>query len=285
MPKRQELPSRFFSKEMHTKALRHARLKNDLETAIQNQELFLLYQPQIDLNTKRISGFEALLRWQHRKFGKTEPGEFIHLAEERGLMHPIGEWVLHEVCRHDSLLLQNQPETLRNIGMAINVSPKQLRERFFVQNIERIISHTGISPEQLTLELTESMIMENPRAAKEVLSQIRKLGMKIAIDDFGKGYSSLSYLADFPIDIIKIDISFVHGIGKSRNHEAIIKTIISLAENLGLEVMAKGVETSSQSDFLLNHHCHVMQGYYFSRPVAHAAARELMNQQGNSADG
>ena len=269
----------FFSDQMHAKALRHAQLKKDLGTAIQNQELFLLYQPQIDLNTKRIRGFEALLRWRHNEFGKTGPAAFIHLAEEKGLILPIGEWVLHEVCSNDSFLLQDPPETPQAIEIAINVSPKQLRERFFAREIEQIITDGRLSPRQLTIEITESMIMENPRTAKEILSRIRSLGVKIAIDDFGTGYSSLSYLATLPIDIIKIDISFVHSIGKSKVHEAIVKTIIALAGNLGLEVVAEGVETAFQSDFLLDHHCHIMQGYYFGRPVDQAAAKELINKE------
>jgi diguanylate cyclase (GGDEF)-like protein/PAS domain S-box-containing protein len=269
----------FFSEEMHTKALRHARLKKDLGKAIQNRELYLLYQPQIDLITQRISGFEALLRWQHKEFGKTGPEEFIYLAEEKGLIHPIGEWVLNEVCSHNSLLRQEQPTTPRAIEIAVNISPKQLRERFFVRKIERVIEKANISPKQLTIELTENTIIENPQAIMEVLAQIRTLGVKIAIDDFGKGYSSLRYLANLPIDILKIDTSFVHSIGKSSDHEAIVKTIITLAGNLGLAVVAEGVENAFQSAFLFNHECHIMQGYYFGRPMDRASARELMNKE------
>jgi len=241
-------------------------------------ELFLLYQPQIDLNAKRISGFEALLRWQHNQFGKTAPNEFIPLAEEKGLIHPIGEWVLNEVCKNDVLFPKDRPETLGTVGIAINVSPKQLRARFFAQSIERILKDASFAPQQLTIELTEAMVIENPEAARDVLRRIQALGVRIAIDDFGKGYSSLSYLANLPVDIIKIDTSFVHNIGSSKDHEAIVKTIITMADNLGLEVVAEGVETTRQSDFLMEHHCHIMQGYYFSRPLDPEAARRLMNK-------
>jgi len=270
---------RFFSEEMHKKALRHSRLKKDLTTAIRDKELFLLYQPQIDLVTKRIVGFEALLRWRHTEFGQTWPGEFIQLAEERGLIHSIGEWVLQEVCSNDALLLREQSETLKAIGISINFSAKQLREKFFDRKIEEIVAKAGIPPQQLTLELTERMIIENPEAAREVLSRIQALGVKIAIDNFGKGYTSLSYLANLPIDIIKIDISLVQNIGKNKDHEAIIKTIIALAGNLGLQVVAQGVETAEQSSFLLNHQCHIMQGYYLGKPIGQDPARELIKNK------
>ena len=166
----------FFSEDMHKKALRNARLKKDLGTAIQNRELFLLYQPQIDLSTNRISGFEALLRWQHRHFGKTAPDDFIPLAEERGLIHPIGEWVLKEVCQNGAFFPIYQPETMEAIGIAINVSPKQLRERHFTESIERTLTNACLSPQQLTIELTEAIVIENPKAAREVLKNIRALG-------------------------------------------------------------------------------------------------------------
>jgi len=269
----------FFSDQMHAKALRHAQLKKDLGTAIQNQELFLLYQPQIDLHGKRISGFEALLRWRHQKFGETGPKEFIHLAEEKGLIDTIGEWVLKEACHNNQLLLENNSDAFHAIKMAVNVSPKQLRKRSFVGKIKQTIADAGISPGQLTIELTESMIMENPQTAKEILSRIRALGVRIAIDDFGTGYSSLSYLANLPVDIIKIDISFVQSIGKSKDHEAIIKTIIALAGNLGLEVVAEGVETASQSDFLMEHQCHIIQGYYYGKPVDQSTALKLIHKE------
>jgi diguanylate cyclase (GGDEF)-like protein len=268
----------FFSEDMHEKALRNARLKKDLGAAIQNRELFLLYQPQIDLSTNRISGFEALLRWQHSQFGKTAPDDFIHLAEEKGLIHPIGEWVLKEVCQNGALFPRNQPEKPGTVGISVNVSPKQLRDRFFADGIERILTDASIAPGQLAIELTEATVIESPEATREVLRRIRALGVRIAIDDFGKGYSSLSYLANLPVDIIKIDISFVHSIGHSKDHEAIVKTIIAMAQNLRLEVVAEGVETALQSDFLSYHQCHIMQGYYFSRPLDPEAARRLMNK-------
>jgi diguanylate cyclase (GGDEF)-like protein/PAS domain S-box-containing protein len=269
----------FFSEEMHEKALRNARLKKDLGTAIQNRELYLLYQPQIDLTANRISGFEALLRWQHSQFGKTAPDDFIYLAEEKGLIHPIGEWVLKEVCQNGTLFLKDRLEPPRPIGIAINVSPKQLRERCFAESIERILEDAAFAPQQLTIELTEAIVIENPEAAREVLRRIQALGVRIAIDDFGKGYSSLSYLANLPVDIIKIDTSFVHSIGSSKDHEAIVKTIITMADNLGLEVVAEGVETARQFDFLVKHHCHIMQGHYFSRPLDSEAARHLIGKE------
>ncbi|MCF8128310.1 MAG: EAL domain-containing protein [Deltaproteobacteria bacterium] len=268
----------FFSEEMHEKALHNARLKKDLGTAIENHELFLIYQPQIDLNENRISGFEALLRWRHPQLGKTAPDDFIHLAEEKGLIHPIGEWVLKEACQNSALFPKDRPQIPGTVGIAVNVSPKQLRERFFADAIERILTDASIAPEQLTIELTEATVIESPEPAREMLRRIRALGVRIAIDNFGKGYSSLSYLADLPVDIIKIDISFVNSIGHSKDHEAIVKTIITMADNLGLEVVAEGVETALQTDFLSHHHCHIMQGYYFSRPLAPEDASRLMNK-------
>ena len=269
----------FFSEDMHEKALHNARLKNDLETAILNRELFLSYQPQIDLNENRISGFEALLRWQHPQLGKTAPDDFIHLAEEKGLIHPIGKWVLKEVCQNGALFPKDRPGIPGTVGIAVNISPKQLRESFFADGIERILTDASITPGQLTIELTEATVIESPEAAREVLRRIRALGVRIAIDNFGKGYSSLSCLANLPVDIIKIDISFVHAIGHSKEHEAIVKTIIAMADNLGLEVVAEGVETDLQSDFLSHHRCHIMQGYYFSKPLDPEGARQLINRE------
>jgi EAL domain-containing protein (putative c-di-GMP-specific phosphodiesterase class I) len=170
-------------------------------------------------------------------------------------------------------------EPPKPVGIAINVSPKQLRERFFTENIERILADAAFAPQQLTIELTEAMVIENPETAREVLSRLKALGIRIAIDDFGKGYSSLSYLANLPVDIIKIDTSFVHCIGSSKDHEAIVRTIITMADNLGLEVVAEGVETALQSDFLVEHHCHIMQGHYFSRPLDSETARHLISNE------
>ena len=263
----------FFSKQMETQSKYRIRLENDLRQAQQREELSLFYQPQVDAQTEEIIGMEALLRWKHQELGMVSPGQFIPLAEEIGLITALGQWVLHAACLQNQKWLHDLPFS---VTMAVNVSFRQLRSENFFSLIQNVLSQSMLDPQTLEIELTESTLMENPDAVISVLEKIHQLGIRIAIDDFGTGYSSLNYLRRLPIDIIKIDQSFVRDIGRDNNDESIVKTIISMAHTLGLKVIAEGVETKEQSDFLKEHKCDILQGYYFSRPLPIEEATQLL---------
>ncbi|MCK5543910.1 MAG: EAL domain-containing protein [Desulfobulbaceae bacterium] len=265
----------FFVPKMHEKILKRVRFETDLRKALNRWEFQIHYQPQIDIRTTMIVGFEALLRWQHHNLGIIHPAGFIRLAEDSSLIIPIGEWVLGAACADCMSWQANSPET-GPITVAVNVSSCQIRQKRFWETVDKVLTKTGLPPDQLEIELTENALMEDPERAIMSLDRIRRLGVRIAIDDFGSGYSSLHYLKQLPIDAIKIDISFIRDIGKNKNNEAIIKTIISLARNLGLRVVAEGVETAGQAAFLRPNHCNLMQGYYFSRPLNHMTAGRLL---------
>ncbi len=266
----------FFSPDMQQKVIERMQLANDLRLAINNDQLLVHYQPQVEAGTGRVVGLEALLRWNHHEFGMVSPARFIPLAEETRMINSIGEWVLRTACGANHALCKAIAGS-HSISVAVNVSIRQLKQEHFCDTIKKVLDETGLPAQHLEIELTESTVMEDAESAIKMLSEIRALGVKISIDDFGTGYSSLSYLKQLPIDAVKIDLSFVRDIGKDSNTEAIIRAIICLAHNLGLKVVAEGVETLEQANFLAEHECEYLQGYYFSRPLDHSAAVRLLS--------
>ena len=240
-------------------------LENQLRKAIQNQELALHYQPQIDLKTGQVIGVEALLRWNNPELGAVSPGEFIHIAEETGLIIPISEWVINQACEEVKRLhVSGYPK----LKVGINISGLHFNQNNFVENVNKIIQNTGIDPRLVELELTESMIMPNAGEAIEKLVMLKQTGLKLSIDDFGTGYSSLSYLQRFPIDTLKIDQSFIQNLITYSGDAAIVKAIIMMAKNLQLEIIAEGTEKIKQIDFLRQEKCDIIQGFYVSKPIA-----------------
>ncbi|RXT04356.1 bifunctional diguanylate cyclase/phosphodiesterase [Ammoniphilus sp. CFH 90114] len=256
----------FYQAEMNEKNVCKMKIRHDLHQAlIQGKELSLVYQPQHCLETNQIIGLEALLRWQHPTKGFISPADFIPVAEESGLIEPLGDWVLYEGCRQFQQWLHAGMSPLR---LSINLSARQFKQRDLAERIEKTLAETGMDPAYLTLEITESASMEDTLHTIQTLNQLRKIGVKISIDDFGTGYSSLKYLKDLPIQHLKIDHSFIWEMRSTdRVALAIVKSIIDLAQNLQLRVVAEGVETKEEHDLLLEMGCHEIQGYYFSRPM------------------
>ena len=255
---------RFFDPVMQTIIRERSTLEAGLRNAIKEQEFFLHYQPQV-VEAGRVIGVEVLVRWMHPMRGMISPLEFIPLAEETGLILPIGNWVLETACLRLKLW-EEQPE-MRQITIAVNVSAKQIRESDFVEKVLETLSRTGANPGKLKLELTETLLVENIDDIIQKMNALKEIGVGFSLDDFGTGFSSLSYLKRLPLDQLKIDRSFVRDILVDPNDAAIARTIIALAETLGLEVIAEGVETEAQRDFLSSQGCHAYQGYLFSRPL------------------
>ncbi len=258
---------RFFTSEMQERSARHIQLEASLRHAVRRDELSLHYQPQIDLATGECFGVEALLRWKSPELGSISPGEFIPLAEETGLILPIGEWVLRTATRQMRAWL-DAGSPLRLV--AVNISAVQLRQRDLPDLVESCLADAGLPPQYLELELTESAAFSNPEMAIAMLAQLRARGCKLSIDDFGTGYSSLSYLRRIEIDKLKIDQSFVRDLGKDPGDESLVNAIISMARSLKLKTIAEGVETVEQLEYLRDQGCNEVQGYYFSRPLAQA---------------
>lgn len=254
----------FYTSQLSAQATEQLTMENELRRAISEGQLVLHYQPQIDLDSGRIVGAEALVRWPHADNGLIPPSRFIPLAEETGLIIPLGLWVLREACRQ-SVAWRNAG--LSHLRIAINVSTHQLREPDIVKQVMDTIEESGIPADQLEIELTESAIMEQPAETIELLRRFKKLGIGLAIDDFGTGYSSLSYLHRFPFDTLKIDRSFIKNITTSSDDAAIVRTIIAMAHSLRLNVVAEGVETTEQAIYLRNNNCDQLQGYLFSKPL------------------
>ena len=254
----------FFEKDMNVRALERQSIEENLCFALDRGELVMHYQPKISLTTGEITGVEALIRWQHPERGLIGPLQFISVAEDCGLMLPIGNWVLRESCRQAK---EWQDAGLRPIEMAVNVSSVEFRNEDFLEGVRAILEETGLSPHYLGLELTESVLMQHAKFTVPVLKELKAMGVRLAIDDFGTGYSSLSYLRQFPIDILKVDQSFVNGINADTDDATIINAVINMGGNLKHRVIAEGVETVEQVAFLQAHGCDEGQGYYFSRPV------------------
>jgi diguanylate cyclase (GGDEF)-like protein/PAS domain S-box-containing protein len=254
----------FFTPAMNQRAMERLRIEGDLRNALERQEFVLHYQPQVDLTSGRIVGMEALLRWQHKELGMVSPARFIGLAEETGLIMPIGAWALRTACMQTREWIRAGFGPLR---VAVNLSARQFGQKDLAQSIAAVLKETGLGADCLEIELTESLVMTDVERAIGILRNLNDLGVKLSIDDFGTGYSSLSYLKRFPIDVLKIDQSFVRDITIDADDAAIAVAIISLAHSLKLKVIAEGVETAAQLIFLRRNQCDQMQGYYFSRPV------------------
>ncbi|HEY0845128.1 MAG TPA: EAL domain-containing protein [Noviherbaspirillum sp.] len=264
----------FFEASMEHSISEHVRMENDLRRAIERDELEVYYQPQARLDQGRLIGAEALVRWRHPTRGMVSPAEFIPLAEETGLINPIGEWVLRTACAQLQSWIRSGLPTMR---IAVNLSVKQLLKKDFASTVEQVLQDTGLAASLLELEITESTLMENAQDTLAALHRLRDLGVRLSIDDFGTGYSSLSYLKRFPVDIIKIDRSFVRDVPHDVDDAAIVTGIIALAHSLRLEVVAEGVETEAQVHFLREQSCDILQGYYLSQPIpAPQFARELL---------
>ncbi len=254
----------FFSREMNIKVLERMMLENSMRKALEREEFFLVYQPQVDARSGRIVGIEALLRWNHPDMGLLAPDKFIYLAEETGFIIPIGEWVIRTACRQNKAW---QDDGLPPIRMAVNLSAKQFDQQHLDEAIAATLMETGLDPKWLEIEITESAIMRNPELSISMLRKLKEMGITLAIDDFGTGYSSLSNLKHFPISRLKIDRSFVRDIISNPDDAAIAEIIVAMAHTLKLDVLAEGVETRAQMEFLSFHNCVEMQGYLFSRPV------------------
>lgn len=267
---------RQFVPEMGVSAISRMNMEASMRRGLERGEFKLHYQPKIELATQRIVGAEALVRWQHPQIGLIHPIEFIPLAEESGLILPLGEWVLAEACRQQ---VTWKEQGLGGLKIAINMSPRQFRQEDLAERVATIFSHTGADPACVTLELTESMVMQDVNSTLVALRTLKKLGLTISLDDFGTGYSSLSYLRRFPIDELKIDKSFINDIHENADDAAIASAIIAMAISLGLNVVAEGVERKEQVDALMKMGCTQVQGYYFGRPMDAFAFAGCLREQ------
>ena len=263
-----------FNEQMHIHAIHRLELENDLRQALKLNQFALFYQPIIRLIDGKIAGFEALLRWQHPTKGLISPNDFIPIAEETGLIIPLGEWVLNKAC-HQLSIWHNKFSHCPTIDISINITVNQLKCPEFLATIDRILAHNKIPGSSIKFEITESMLMQNSEQIMSVLSQIKARKIKLCIDDFGTGFSSLSYLPRFPIDILKIDRSFVSFMDCDENNFEVVRTIISLANTLGIKVVSEGIEKVTQLEQLQSLGCEFGQGYLFSRPL-NAESAELM---------
>jgi diguanylate cyclase (GGDEF)-like protein/PAS domain S-box-containing protein len=265
----------FFTEELNNQVQHRMNMESDLREAINHGELELYYQPQLNLANNTITGMEALLRWHHPKHGMVPPDHFIHLAEETGLILPIGEWVLSQACNQ---LKQYHEMGFSDLMVAVNVSVRQLEGQNMTLFIKQILNQTGINPACLEIEITESVMMEDPERMIESLRELKQLGIRLALDDFGTGHSSLSYLQRFPFDKLKIDRAFIRHIIESPDDAAIAMTIGAMAKSLKLEVIAEGVETEEQMEFLKKCGCNEIQGYLISRPVPASQFARLLSK-------
>lgn len=263
----------FFTKDMNDQMVERLTLESGLRLALDRQELFLVYQPQMDIATGEIVGVEALLRWRHPELGLVPPDRFIRIAENTGLIVPIGEWVLKTACAQAR---KWQDECHQRVQIAVNVSAVQFRQDGFRDHIRSVLHETGLASRYLELELTESLLLSNADVMFSVLRELKEMGLSLAIDDFGTGYSSLSYLRQFPVTKLKIDRSFVQDVAINPDDAAITAAIIGMAKNLNLRVIAEGVENEAQLSFLRAHQCDEIQGYYLSRPLSAEGVTEML---------
>ncbi|HEX3101836.1 MAG TPA: EAL domain-containing protein, partial [Pyrinomonadaceae bacterium] len=264
-----------FDTEMHVRNMNLLQIETDLRHAVERNEFEVMYQPIVDLATGRVQEFEALIRWRHPKHGLVLPNEFVAVAEETGLIIPIGKWILEEACRQTAEWQQRHTIPL---SISVNLSAKQLMHPTLTSQVKDVLFASGLDAQQLKLEVTESTVMEHSERSLKVLSELDELGVDLSTDDFGTGYSSLSYLQRFPFERLKIDRSFVNILGKDEKSGLIVKTILMLGENLDIEVVAEGIETTQQLDILRSLGCKAGQGYLFSRPVTAEIAENFLRQ-------
>lgn len=264
----------FYSGEVSEHVSERFMLEHELHSALQQDQMKLFYQPKLCLKTDRIVGAEALMRWELPGTGLVSPGKFIPIAEDTGLIVPIGEWALRESTRQ----LRCWSDAGHAITMSVNVSAIQFRDDAFIEQLEAIVADTAVRPEMITIELTETLLMENARESELMLNRIREMGLKVSVDDFGTGYSSLSYLKRFAVDELKIDRSFLHGIPDDKDNSAIVSAVIGMAHGLGLHLVAEGVEEEAQLTFLQTKRCHEFQGFLVSPPVPADKFTELLER-------
>lgn len=263
----------FFKNAMNVQAVERQVIEANLRRALQRREFIVYYQPKVNLQTGMITGAEALVRWIHPDRGMELPGRFVAIAEDCGLIVPIGRWMLEQVCAQIDFW---QKAGLRQIPISVNISAVEFRHKDFVHEVSRIVDETGILPAMLQLEITENVLMSDAKASFAILQQLKKIGLLLAVDDFGTGYSSLSYLQQFPIDVLKIDRSFLHDIAAGNGNTIIVGAVIAMGKSLGLLVVAEGVENQEQLSFLSARHCQEGQGFLFSKPVAAEQLTKLL---------
>ncbi|ALQ05424.1 diguanylate cyclase/phosphodiesterase (GGDEF & EAL domains) with PAS/PAC sensor(s) [Pseudomonas brassicacearum] len=266
---------RFFTEDMNRRARQQQTIESGLRLGLQRKEFVLHYQPKLDLKSGKVVGVEALVRWDRPDHGLVYPSDFIPVAEDSGLIVPLSQWVLQEACQQ---ACRWQAQGMRPLYLSVNISAIDFRQRGFVEGIARTLKETGLAPTQLELEITESVLMQNVDTTVAILKAIKQLGIRLAIDDFGTGYSSLSYLQKFPVDVLKIDQSFVGDLSIDSNDAKLVSTIISLGKSLNLHIIAEGVETLEQLEFLKKHQCEEVQGYYFSKAVEPQAFADWMTE-------
>jgi len=267
---------KFYSEEINVHSFERLALETSLRRGLERNEFFLNYQAKLDLHTKQITGVEALVRWQHPDLGVVPPVQFIPLAEETGLIVPIGKWVLNTACAQN---VAWQRAGLPPLCVAVNLSARQFADEDLIKDIDDALRNSGMKPELLELELTESMVIQNTERAGRVLAELKKMGVRLAIDDFGVGYSSLTHLKRFPIDTLKVDRSFIRDLPQDPEDRAITEAIIAMGKSLNLTVVAEGVETLEQQTFLQDHACDEMQGFFFSKPIPGDEFAELLRER------
>ena len=270
---------RYFSPEMNLHSRQRMEIESALRGALDRQEFAVYYQPKVRLSSRTVAGMEALLSWRHPERGLLSPGDFIAIAEETGLIVPIGDWVMEEACRQGQAIREAGH---RNLRVAVNLSARQLFDDELARRVADILDHTGFPAQNLELEITESMVMQDAEQAVRLLTALHGTGVRIAIDDFGTGYSSLAYLKRFPIDCVKIDRSFIRDLPGNRDDVSITRSIIAMAHNMKLEVVAEGVETAQQAEFLHAHGCDEIQGYLFSEPLPADAFERFLGRAGEN---
>jgi predicted signal transduction protein with EAL and GGDEF domain len=267
---------RFYSEAAQSKSLERLAMESSLRRALERKHFFLHFQAKLDLKTGKVNGVEALLRWKHPELGLISPAQFIPLAEETGLIIPISRWVLQTACAQN---MAWQKAGLPALQMAVNISARQFEDENFLKDIASALKHSGMPPNLLELELTESMVIVNPERAIRLLRELKLLGVRLAIDDFGTGYSSLAQLKNYPIDTLKVDRSFIQDIPNNEDDKTMTKAIISMGKSLGLTVVAEGVETLEQQVFLHDNACDETQGFYFSKPVESDGIEALLRSR------
>jgi diguanylate cyclase (GGDEF)-like protein len=270
-----------FDETMNAQALERLELEADLRAALERGEFMVYYQPKIALATGRVEGLEALVRWQHPRRGLITPAAFIPLAEETGLIRPLGQWVLEEACRQTQQWHQHMPGL--QVVTSINLSARQFQQPTLVEDVAAALRQSGVDPACIQLEITESVAMEDAEAAVAVLQQLKALGVQLAIDDFGTGYSSLAYLKRFPVDELKIDRAFVSGLLQDSEDASIVNAVASLGHALNLSIVAEGIETADESRQVQALGCEIGQGYYFAEPLPHTEAHAYLARRGHQA--